>query len=271
VTEPHSPSPLQVPAAWDAVAPTYAEDVAQWRAFADEALRLLPIASTDRVLDVASGPGTLAVLAAPRAAYVAAIDFSPGMIEQLRKKAAQAKLSRLEACVMDAQHLEFRDASFDKAYSLFGFFFFPDRARAFRELHRVLKPGARALIGTWSPIERRPLMKIALDALAEALPHLPRPAKGDLQDPEECVGEMRGAGFRDVEASLFAASLRIESPERYLELIVRSGALFAAMRKRVDEAAWNDAMARVLGVLRRKLADGPTDLGAEAIFTVGTR
>jgi ubiquinone/menaquinone biosynthesis C-methylase UbiE len=61
---------------------------------------------------------------------------------------------------------------------MFGFMSFPDRARAFREIYRVLRPGGRALVATWGPIDRLPPMKVGFDSLSEALPQLPRMPKG---------------------------------------------------------------------------------------------
>lgn len=265
------PSLQQQPGTWDAVAPTYAADAWQWGDYAGEALRTLALAAGDRILDVGAGPGTFALVAARHAAHVVGIDFSPGMIEELAARAKRDGLTNVEAKVMDAQELSFEDGSFDAAFSLFAFFFFPDRGRAFREMHRVLRPGGRALIATWSPIERRPIMKLAFEALAESVPQAPLPTKGDLQDPAECVREMTAAGFHDVSAHLFEASVRIESAEHYFELISRSAAPFAVMRKKVGEQAFEGIRTAVVAALRKRLPAGPTDLSAEAIFTVGTR
>src|SRR5262245_17667197 len=173
------------PTAWDAVAPTYAEDAWQWGDYVAEALRRVEVAPGARVLDVATGPGTLARTAAASGANVDAVDFSPGMIAELRTRAERDGLDQIRAAVMDAHQLDFPDGSFDAVFCLFAFFFFGDRARVFREFHRVLESGGRALLATWSPIERRPLMKVGFDAVAEALPQFPRPTKGDLQDPDE--------------------------------------------------------------------------------------
>jgi len=266
-----TPGPQQVPEPWDAVAPTYAEDVHQWSVYADEALRVLPVTSADRVLDVACGPGTLAFVAAPRASRVDAVDFSAGMIEQVRLRRAREGVSNVEGAVMDAQSLAFPDATFDAAFNLFSFFFFPDRGRAFGELHRVLKPDRRALIATWGPIERRPLMKLGFESIAEAIPGFPLPSKGALQDPEECVREMTQGGFRNVSAQVFTASVRVEGAEQYFDLIARSAAPFAAMRKKVGEEAWAMLKARVIDAIRERLPEGGAALGAEAILTTGTR
>jgi ubiquinone/menaquinone biosynthesis C-methylase UbiE len=271
MTQPATPSLQQQPATWDAVAPTYAEEIWQWTAYVDEALRLLSVAPTHRVLDVACGPGTLAFAAAPHAKRVDAVDFSAGMIEMLGHRASRDAVTNVHGAVMDAQALTFTDATFDAAFCMFGFFFFPDRARAFRELHRVVRPGGRVLIATWSPIDRRPAMKLAFEAIAEAVPEFPRPTKGDLQEPEECVREMSEAGFGDVSTQLFSSSVRVPSAERYLEFIVRSGAPFAVMKKKLPAAAWDSAMQRILDALRRRIPEGGTELSAEAIFTVGAR
>ncbi len=265
------PTGQQVPSTWDAVAEGYATAVSQWTGFAEEALGRVSIAPTDRVLDVASGPGTLAFPAARKASRVDAVDFSPEMIAQLRARAEREGIRNIHTAVMDAQSLEFGDGTFDLACCAFAFFFFPDRAKAFRELHRVLKPGGHALVLTWGPIERRPLMKVAFDALAEAMPHLPRPTKGDLQSPEECIREMSEAGFRELTSEPFTSSYRFDSPEHYAQTMIQSGAPFAVMRKSMPPSAWQPLVEGFIGALRTRIPPGGTDLVAEAVITVGTR
>jgi ubiquinone/menaquinone biosynthesis C-methylase UbiE len=236
-----------------------------------EALGLVELRASDRVLDVAAGPGTLTFAVAPRVAQVVAVDFAPGMIEELKARAVREKVANVEAHVMDAQSLSFPDASFDAAFCMFGFMFFPDRAKAFRELARVLKPGGHAVVATWAPIDRRPFMKVGFDAMSEALPDLPGTGKGDLQKPEECVQEMSAGGFHDVRSRAFSASARVDSPEHYMRVMATSGAPLVALRKKIGEEAWARVEAKVLDALKRTIPEGGTDLAAESILTVGTR
>jgi len=154
---------------------------------------------------------------------------------------------------------------------MFGLMFFPDRARALGEMHRVIRPGGHVLIATWGPIDRRPLMKLGFEAMAEALPQLPPPTKGDWQHPEECVREMTEAGFKEVTVQLFTASAHADSAEHYLRIMARSGAPFVALKKKLGDEAWAQVETRLLDAVRRRIPEGGADFSAEAILTVGTR
>ncbi len=272
MTTPTAPGPMQLPDTWSATAGGYAElAVGQFARYAEEALRLVPPAATHEVLDIGCGPGTLTLLAARSAARVTAIDFSPGMLEQLAARAIREGVQNVEALVMDAQGLELPDEGYDAAYSMFVLMFVPDRAQALREMLRVLRPGGRALVATWAPIERRPFMKVGFEAMAEAFPEMPPPSKGDLQAPDECERELAAAGFASVACHAFSASVTIDSPEHYLAILTRSGAPLVALRRKLGEQAWPAAEARLLAALRARLPAGATALSAEALLTVGTR
>src|SRR2546430_1771044 len=92
------PGPMGVPAVWNAVARGYAADITPFfGAYAEEALRLAPVDASSHVLDVASGPGTLTFLAAQRAARVYAVDFSLGMLEELRTRAERDAVRNVQA------------------------------------------------------------------------------------------------------------------------------------------------------------------------------
>lgn len=133
---------LVTPDAWSRVGQGYTSRFTPTlAAYARTALSLAQPAADAHVLDVAAGPGTLALLAAPDVRHVSALDFSSGMIDRLRHDAAARGLTNVEAVVGDGQALPYADASFDAAFSMFGLIFFPDRARGLGELLRVLWQG----------------------------------------------------------------------------------------------------------------------------------
>ena len=113
------------------------------------ALRILRDEQPAHILDVATGTGDFAILAAQRLppCAVTGVDLSEGMLEAGRRKVAAAGLSaRVTLQAGDAQALPFSDASFDAVTAAFGVRNFESLVAGFREMRRVLKPGGRAVI-----------------------------------------------------------------------------------------------------------------------------
>jgi ubiquinone/menaquinone biosynthesis C-methylase UbiE len=93
------------------------------------------------VLDVACGTGeNFPYLQS--AGSVTALDLSPGMIEEAKRRAGQMHMD-LELAVADAGSMPFADRSFDHVISAMSSCTFPDHAAAFREMRRVTRPGGR--------------------------------------------------------------------------------------------------------------------------------
>src|SRR5438874_1620835 len=84
------------------------------------AVDLAQLRPNARIVDVACGPGTLALMAARRVAHVDALDFAPDMVKQLEARAAAAKIGNVTARVGDGEALPYPERSFDGAFSMFG-------------------------------------------------------------------------------------------------------------------------------------------------------
>ncbi len=252
------------PEGWDASGEGYERFIAPFFAhFARDALRLVGVRPGDRVLDVAAGPGTLALLAARQAAAVVAVDFAPGMVARLRGQARTAGLTNLAAAMMDGQALAFPDDSFDAVFSMFGLIFFPDRAAGFRELHRVLRPGGTAAVAGW----HRSISTAFAQAARRAIPGLPTPTSLSLQDPDVFVREMRRAGFTQVEVQSVTHHWEVPTPEAAWEAIKDSSPVFAAYA--------GEQMAAIrplfLEEQRAEFGEGAVRLEAEAHLGLGTK
>ena len=106
----------------------------------------------DRVLDVGSGTGMAAAEAAESVSpggSVVGIDHSRGLVEMARNLAPRGlplECLPLEYQVMDAEHLDFPDASFDVVISFSAITHFPNPQRSLEEMFRVIKPNGRLVI-----------------------------------------------------------------------------------------------------------------------------
>jgi SAM-dependent methyltransferase len=116
----------------------------------DQLVERLKIAPGERVLDVATGTGEVAVRAAQAGAIVTAIDISEPMLEKARRHAEEAKAD-ITFDLGDVEYLPYEDACFDVLLSNFGLIFAPDHANVASELARVSCHGARLGFTAWKP------------------------------------------------------------------------------------------------------------------------
>ncbi|GAA4921745.1 methyltransferase family protein [Stackebrandtia albiflava] len=108
------------------------------------------VAPGDRVLDVACGPGGMAVTAARHGASVTAVDVSPTLLDVARAHAARHDVG-VTWLEHDMTAMPFRDASFDVVLSAFGAMFAPDPVAMGGELCRLCAPGGTVAVLAWTP------------------------------------------------------------------------------------------------------------------------
>jgi SAM-dependent methyltransferase len=111
----------------------------------------------DRVLDVATGPGIVAVEAARQVApdgSVLATDFIPDWEPYVQQAARAASIANIEFRTMPAEALDLPEASFDVVLCQFGLMFMPEPVQALREMRRVLRPGGTLGVAVWSVPEK---------------------------------------------------------------------------------------------------------------------
>jgi ubiquinone/menaquinone biosynthesis C-methylase UbiE len=100
--------------------------------------------ATGKILDVACGTG-LNIPFFPTGSDITAVDLSPNMLEVARATAAKHGL-HVNLAVMDAEHLEFPDATFDTVASTLSTCTFPDPVKALHEMKRVCRPNGSILL-----------------------------------------------------------------------------------------------------------------------------
>jgi ubiquinone/menaquinone biosynthesis C-methylase UbiE len=156
------------------------------------------------VLDVATGPGTVARLIAAEVGVdgvVVAADISPQMLRIAAAKVAEPGSASIEYVECSATALAV-DASFHVVLCQQGLQFFPDRLAAVQEMHRVLIPGGVAVASCWAAERPLGLFGPMVDTLRESGIPEPYPRAFDASSYALRVSDLRelfqAAGFRDV-------------------------------------------------------------------------
>ena len=147
---------------WDADADDYQAEHGGYLGTADfvwcpENLRerdahLLGEVAGRQILEVGCGAAMCSRWLLTQGARPVAFDVSAGMLSHARSGAAETGLE-VPLVQADAEHIPFRDATFDLAFTAFGAIqFVADSGRLMREVARVLRPGGRWIFATTHPI-----------------------------------------------------------------------------------------------------------------------
>lgn len=208
---------------------------------------LAHLGPSERVLDIGTGTGVVALLSAQQVGAggeIVGIDLSQGMLRAAAEKASRAGLAgRVEFRPMDAEHLQFEEGSFDAAISMFALLHFPDPLASLKEIHRVVRPGGRIAlaVGSAPPLVSRQGWKQALrHACRLWLRHTGKllVAPGFL----DSLVESRIPGSGEAEESLLAS---------------RSGSRAGIVAKLVEAAGFRDLQTDWLG--HEPVVDSPQD------------
>jgi SAM-dependent methyltransferase len=174
------------------------------------------ITGGQRVLDVASGTGNVAIRAAEAGAEVVASDLTPENFEAGRRE-ARAHGVELDWVEADAETLPFDEDEFDVVTSSLGAIFPPDHQAVADELVRVCRPG-----GTIGMINFTPEIDDFFAVFAPYGPPVqPGPTPG-MWGSEEHVRELFGDRLESLQLTRGINVERADSPRAYCELFKRT-------------------------------------------------
>lgn len=144
--QPHNSRPAAV---WSAGGAHYDEISHGISDALEHCVRRLAPQPGERVLDLATGTGWTSRLVARRGALVHGVDIADGLLASARARAAAEGLP-IAYELGDAEALPFDDASFDAVISTFGVMFVSRPEAAAAELARIVRPGGRVALTTWT-------------------------------------------------------------------------------------------------------------------------
>lgn len=180
----------------------------------------------EKILDIAAGTGTSSAAIAKSGAEVIALDFSPGMLEQGRKR--HPGITFVEG---DAEALPFPPQTFDAVTISFGLRNVNNPQLAIGEMYRVLKPGGRVVICEFSHPDRalirgsyKAYLKYVMPAVAKVTSSHPdaytylMDSINDWPDQAILAQWLRAAGFHRVAYRNLTGGIvalhRAKTPER---------------------------------------------------------
>lgn len=219
--DPERPKKTQVRDMFDRIAPRY--DLLNHtlsfnidRLWRRRVVRLVRRSGAQRILDLATGTGDLAIDLALHipGARVLGVDLSEGMLDIARRKVAARGLdARIRLEQGDAEHLGAADASVDALTVAFGVRNFGDLEAGLREMARTIRPGGQVVILEFSepkgalfgPLYRfysgwlLPRVGGAVSKDRKAYEYLPASVEA-FPEPGAFMELMRRAGFRNCRA-----------------------------------------------------------------------
>jgi ubiquinone/menaquinone biosynthesis C-methylase UbiE len=231
----------RVRATWDGIAPAWERHrrlvFEEFRPVSEWLVEHVSPQPGQTILEVTAGPGDTGFLAAERLGpdgRLISTDLAPGMVEAVRRGAAERRLANVESRVMDAQRLDLGDDSVDGVLSRLGYMLVPDPAAAFAEVRRVLRNGGRfayAVIGSpsandWLTVMARVFAQrghsLAGDPFAPGAPF-------SLSDHDRNRALLAEAGFADVEVTEVTGTMTFDNPGAYWDRQSQIGGPFPAL------------------------------------------
>lgn len=185
--------------------------------YANDLAQRLATRSVSNVLEIAAGTGVVTralVAALPGHVAIVATDLNQPMLDTASAIGTARPVEWRQA---DAMQLPFADATFEAVVCQFGVMFFPDKARAFSEVRRVLRPGGVFIFNVWDRIEENEFADEVTKALATVFPADPPRFMARIphgySDRERIERDLVDGGFgKSAQIVTVAARSRADSP-----------------------------------------------------------
>lgn len=229
------------------------------------------VTAGQRVLDVATGAGSVALAAARAGAEVLGVDLTEAWFAEARREADRIGAD-VSLAVGDAEDLPIDDASVDAALSSFGAIFAPRHDVVAAELARVCRPGGTIAFTAWTPGGASDRM---FSVLRAHLPPPPEAATPSIRwgDPAHVREQFapHGVTFTFEHSSLTWAFPSIEDFESFL--FETAGPTIVAQRTLRDLGRWDEAYTAVHGAIQElnEAGDGSFRLTYDFLVAVGRR
>ena len=193
---------------------------------ADKMVARLNPKAGEKLLDVATGTGAVALAAAQAVGAggrVVGIDIAEAMLAEAEKKIRKFGINNIDLHTMDASALDFRAGYFDAVTCAYALFFLPDMQAGLQEWQRVLKPGGSVIFTSFGPAAFRPMLDLFMARLALHDVATDPAAGARLNDPAQCRQLLTAAGLTDVEVVTEQLGYHLKDAAEWWEIVYNAG------------------------------------------------
>lgn len=185
----------------------------------------LGLRGDEHILDIATGTGhaALALAAQVPRGKVTGVDFSTGMLDQARAKAASLNIRNIEFLEQDMQALNFSAASFDAAVCSFGIFFVEDMAGQLAHIANTVKPGGTVAITGFQEQLFHPLSDMLFDRLSRYGVNEPTHTWKRIATEAGCRELFAQAGLREVRVEAKNVGYYLSGADAWWEVVWNAG------------------------------------------------
>ena len=229
-----------------------------FRPFAEELIARLQPRQGDSVIDVACGTGIVARVARAKLgpdARIVGVDVAPAMLAVARSVDPTIDWREGNATSLPVSE----DERFSVLTCHQGLQFFPDKAAAAREMHRVVEPGGRVAIATWRPLQDLPVA-LELNDIAERHVGKIVDMRHSFGTPDHVKALLADAGFHDVRVDTFSHDVRFDDGALYARLNAMAVIGMSEKGKTLNEAERSELAARIAadsqGAITRSTKNG---------------
>lgn len=152
-----------------------------------------------KVLDIATGTGLVAITAAQivgSSGRVVGVDIAKGMLEQAQKKIKTIGLKNIELIEADADYLDFNDSSFDIIFCSSALMYLTDIQNSLQQWYRFLKPSGKVAFSCFS--ETAHTASVIFRQKAQTYGIFILNPNEPLGTPQKCQDLLKLAGFQDI-------------------------------------------------------------------------
>jgi ubiquinone/menaquinone biosynthesis C-methylase UbiE len=232
---------------------------------------LLRLRGDERVLDVACGTGhaTLALAGLLPRGQVTAVDFSAGMLNQARQKAASLNIRNVEFLERDMQDLRFPEGTFDAAICAFGIFFVMDMETQLAHIASMIRPGGRIMISNFQESYFDPMKDLFIRKLATYGVQNPPQAWKRIAREAGCRQLFETAGLTNIRIEQKNVGYYLESADEWWDIVWNAGfRRLVAQLSPQDRERFKQEHLLEIGALR---TDKGIWLDVGVLYTAGTK